>query len=77
MNKGNNYNKKSTEYLVSILLKNHKKNTNEIIHLNYHQKEKCFLFIQLYKLNSLCEAADSDGSIIFNIIISEMKLTLE
>ena len=77
LNKGNNYNKKSTEYLVSILLKNHKKNTNEIIHLNYYQKEKCYLFIQLYKLNSLFEAADSDGSIIFNIIISEMKLTLE
>ena len=76
-NKGNNYNKTSTEYLVSILLKNHKKNTNEIIHLNYYQKEKCYLFIQLYKLNSLFEAADSDGSIIFNIIISEMKLTLE
>ena len=76
-NKGNNYNKTSTEYLVSILLKNHKKNTNEIIHLNYYQKEKCYLFIQLYKLNSLFEAADSDGSIIFNIIIYEMKLTLE
>ena len=75
--KQNNYNNTSNDYLVSILLKNHNKNTNEIIHLSNHPKENNNCFIQLYKLNSLYESANSDNSITLNLIISEMKLTLE
>ena len=76
-NKENYKNKTSTEYLVSILLKNHKRNTNEIINLKYNKKENYYWFIQLYKYNSLCDSADSEGKIVLNIILSEMKLTLE
>ena len=76
-NKENSKNKTSTEYLVSILLKNHKRNTNEIINLKYNKKENYYWFIQLYKYNSLCDSADSEGTIVLNIILSEMKLTLE
>jgi hypothetical protein len=76
-NKENYKNKTSTEYLVSILLKNHKRNTNEIINLKYNKKENYYWFIQLYKYNSLYDSADSEGTIVLNIILSEMKLTLE